>query len=93
MESARPAPVRTEKTISGCAPCSVEPFEEAMLHSVRMGAISSGGERFLHTEEATGSIPVSPTILFLNGFPTSSSRCLFHPSRIRPTLDRTDSLS
>src|SRR6476469_8373862 len=26
-------------------------------------AISSVAERFLHTEEATGSIPVSPTIL------------------------------
>jgi hypothetical protein len=26
-------------------------------------AISSVGERFLHTEEATGSIPVSPTTL------------------------------
>ena len=25
------------------------------------GAISSGGERFVHTEEVTGSIPVSPT--------------------------------
>src|SRR4051812_31489822 len=24
-------------------------------------AISSGGERFVHTEEVTGSIPVSPT--------------------------------
>ena len=28
---------------------------------VRAGAISSGGERFVHTEEVTGSIPVSPT--------------------------------
>jgi hypothetical protein len=25
------------------------------------GAISSAGERFVHTEEVTGSIPVSPT--------------------------------
>jgi hypothetical protein len=25
-------------------------------------AISSAGERFVHTEEVTGSIPVSPTI-------------------------------
>src|SRR6266849_6092728 len=29
------------------------------------GALSSAGERFVHTEEATGSIPVAPTI---NGF-------------------------
>ena len=27
-------------------------------------AISSVGERFLHTEEAVGSIPSSPTIFF-----------------------------
>ena len=27
-------------------------------------AISSGGERFVHTEEVTGSIPVSPTACF-----------------------------
>jgi hypothetical protein len=26
-------------------------------------AISSAGERFVHTEEVTGSIPVSPTII------------------------------
>jgi hypothetical protein len=26
-----------------------------------VGAISSAGERFVHTEEVTGSIPVSPT--------------------------------
>ena len=26
------------------------------------GAISSAGERFVHTEEVTGSIPVSPTL-------------------------------
>jgi hypothetical protein len=28
-----------------------------------VGAISSAGERFVHTEEVTGSIPVSPTPL------------------------------
>ncbi len=27
----------------------------------QQGAISSAGERFVHTEEVTGSIPVSPT--------------------------------
>ncbi len=27
----------------------------------RRWVFSSGGERFLHTEEATGSIPVTPT--------------------------------
>ena len=27
-------------------------------------AISSAGERFVHTEEVTGSIPVSPTVYF-----------------------------
>ena len=42
---------------------SVEPFESAMLDSTPSWAISSVGERFLHTEEATGSIPVSPTIM------------------------------
>jgi hypothetical protein len=26
-------------------------------------AISSAGERFVHTEEVTGSIPVSPTVV------------------------------
>ena len=34
--------------------------DHVRLRPVR--AISSVGERFLHTEEATGSIPVSPTI-------------------------------
>ena len=29
-----------------------------------MGAISSGVERFLHTEEVAGSNPASPTIPF-----------------------------
>src|SRR3982074_2745111 len=29
--------------------------------SRHLGAISSAGERFVHTEEVTGSIPVSPT--------------------------------
>ena len=28
---------------------------------ISSGAISSAGERFVHTEEVTGSIPVSPT--------------------------------
>ena|SRR5437763_16739558 len=32
--------------------------------SHREGAISSAGERFVHTEEVTGSIPVSPTPCF-----------------------------
>jgi hypothetical protein len=30
----------------------------------RSRAISSAGERFVHTEEVTGSIPVSPTVCF-----------------------------
>jgi hypothetical protein len=37
------------------------PKSRARLSSGR--AISSVVERFLHTEEATGSIPVSPTML------------------------------
>src|SRR5262247_4016873 len=45
-------------------PCSgrrqIERLWEHMLDSAPW-AISSVAERFLHTEEATGSIPVSPT--------------------------------
>ncbi len=33
-----------------------------MRYRGQQGAISSAGERFVHTEEVTGSIPVSPTI-------------------------------
>jgi hypothetical protein len=33
-----------------------------MLFYKPLWAISSGGERFLHTEEAAGSKPASPTI-------------------------------
>lgn len=43
-----------------------------MLESALGWAISSVGERFLHTEEATGSIPVSPTILL--HFPSPSDQ-------------------
>ena len=43
----------------------------AMLDSAFDWAISSVVERFLHTEEATGSIPVSPTILLLHVVPIS----------------------
>ncbi len=36
--------------------------ESAGYDRLGLWAISSVGERFPHTEEATGSIPVSPTI-------------------------------
>ncbi len=42
------------------------------LHDVpryQVRAISSGGERFLHTEEVTGSKPVSPTNRISGGWP------------------------
>jgi hypothetical protein len=35
--------------------------EPDVVGSFLQRAISSGGERFVHTEEVTGSIPVSPT--------------------------------
>ena len=38
-------------------------------------AISSVGERFLHTEEVEGSIPPSPTI-FLNDLPVSPTQLI-----------------
>src|SRR5262245_44715809 len=51
-------------------------------------AISSVAERFLHTEEATGSIPVSPTIPsdFLNIRPPGP--CLSAPAQSCRFLDR-----
>gem|GEM_PF-2500900 len=36
-----------------------------MLFYMLLRAISSGGERFLHTEEVAGSKPASPTIPFV----------------------------
>jgi hypothetical protein len=39
-------------------------------------AISSVGERFLHTEEVAGSIPASPTIFFKD-LPLSSIQLIF----------------
>ena len=44
-----------------------------MLDSARW-AISSVAERFLHTEEATGSIPVSPTTSQIIGIPSISTK-------------------
>ncbi len=46
-------------------PCP-DPENDPVLFFVHdsCGAISSAGERFVHTEEVTGSIPVSPTVHF-----------------------------
>jgi hypothetical protein len=53
-----------------------------MLDFAAWGAISSVVERFLHTEEATGSIPVSPTIPLFFDIPTMQFRSVSHnPSR------------
>ena len=49
-------------------------------------AISSVVERFLHTEEATGSIPVSPTMLSLESL--SSHRDAGFSPKVE-SLDRT----
>jgi hypothetical protein len=49
----------------------VAQFDSTMLDCLAW-AISSGGERFLHTEEATGSIPVSPTIFSISSKTTLS---------------------
>ncbi len=49
----------------------------------RAWAISSVAERFLHTEEATGSIPVSPTIL---GSPPPAA--LFPPTQNDKFVDK-----
>lgn len=38
-------------------------LEDNILPFGAQRVFSSGGERFLHTEEATGSIPVTPTTL------------------------------
>ena len=64
------------------------PKSRAILPS--RGAISSVVERFLHTEEATGSIPVSPTIFSL------LARISWYPMRNAPKaeiLDRTQEVS
>lgn len=53
----------------------IEPAEGHMLDSARW-AISSVVERFLHTEEATGSIPVSPTTSQPIGIPRISPKTL-----------------
>ena len=49
--------------------------------SCALRAISSAGERFVHTEEVTGSIPVSPTKLRLPLSAESADRgaCHFCP--------------
>ena len=62
-----------------------------MLDSPRW-AISSVAERFLHTEEATGSIPVSPTIPLIfhdNPFLVSLKTAL---AQTRRFLDRSGNL-
>ena len=66
----------------------------------RPWAISSVAERFLHTEEATGSIPVSPTIpLLLLLYPTifmihgvNEDAVIVRSGKTSSILDRTDPL-
>ena len=61
-------------TISGRPGCSHRGIEETPQSALRIGlldngpqrAISSAGERSLHTGEVTGSIPVLPTKIPLN---------------------------
>jgi hypothetical protein len=61
-------------TISGLPRCSHRSIEGTHQGALRIGlldngpqrAISSAGERSLHTGEVTGSIPVLPTIIPLN---------------------------
>ena len=61
-------------TISGLPRCSHRSIEGTHQGALRIGlldngpqrAISSAGERSLHTGEVTGSIPVLPTITPLN---------------------------
>jgi hypothetical protein len=52
-----------------------------------VGAISSAGERCLHTAEVTGSIPVSPTtlqkILSKHNLPVITPPSLFRTSKIK----------
>ena len=55
-------------------------------------AISSVAERFLHTEEATGSIPVSPTISLNFHGNSPSFRSRRPPAETRRFLDRTTTL-
>src|SRR3954447_8213852 len=56
---------RCETRRSGPARREAAPATRAgeldVVRSFLQRAISSGGERFVHTEEVTGSIPVSPT--------------------------------
>ena len=51
---------------AACRPEAAARWPTARRRSGRvltfLRAISSGGERFVHTEEVTGSIPVSPTV-------------------------------
>ena len=53
---------------------TVDPIYGLMLDFPPLWAISSGVERFLHTEEATGSIPVSPTMVSTSPFPIHTPR-------------------
>jgi hypothetical protein len=71
-------------------------------HRVRcsrsLRAISSGGERFVHTEEVTGSIPVSPTVCMApdqrrRGQGPCFRRAVCGPARSFPTGRRAGSHS
>ena len=67
---------------------TVDPIYGPML-DLPPWAISSGVERFLHTEEATGSIPVSPTMTLplLDPSLAYKTACVLLPEPL-PILDR-----
>ena len=44
-----------------CSPASGRPYNDPASWGAPCRAIGSAGERLVHTEEVTGSIPVSPT--------------------------------
>ena len=63
--------------------CATLWWPRGSVPAPRSRAIGSAGERLVHTEEVTGSIPVSPTS---NWRPSSADsadqgRCLFRPRR------------
>ena len=66
-------------TEAGVVACSNHPLCLSLA-----GAIGAVVARFVHTEEVTGSNPVSPTLVtFSLSHPRRVSSCLQHPSEIR----------